>query len=930
MVPVRSSHLARLLALAALVAWVGPASAQAPRLTPTSAPVRVVDRPSRLPVEASAAAAPAPDWTLRLDPVVRALALGGSDFSGGGADARMAGDGVVDVFVQTTSHDAVRAAGVEVRATAGDVAVVRVRRDDLYALATNPAVRFVEASYVRERLNDSGRADTRADAVHAGTGLPTGYRGNGVVVGVLDSGIDVTHPDFFNGSGSRIRFLLEFLQGGGQTVYTKAQIDANPAAIPERDGNGGMGHGTHVTGSAAGAGTGNAAMRGIAPEADIVFVKGVRHPDSQGGFADADVVSGVDFIFQRAAELGRPAVVNLSLGGHLGSPHDGTSLYEQALSNLGGPGRIVVAAAGNDGFSFIHAGENVPGGNTENETVILPSNPDQVVGQLWYDAGAQNRFGIAAYFWDGVQLNYLTWVSVQAGQIHGNGGQPVPLVYNGTPLGSVYIDASATQDPRNGDGNVFFAIVGGNGIDIRNVVWSVVSLGPSASRNDAWLSGGEFLAGTGFLPPPINEVPGNRDMTIGTPSTALGLISVGSHVTNNDWVDLDGQFRQWQNPNPDGNPNSPPVVPTLGQRSYFSSRGPTRDGRTYPHLTAPGEYIFSPLSSHLTLGQGVQRYEIAQGGGYRGMQGTSMASPMVTGIVALMLDADPSLTPTEARQILQQTARTDGHTGGVPNNLFGAGKADALAAVQRTLELCGSSCTGGGTGTSVTEAEPNNSVAQAQLLAGASPITATGAAQHSDVGGLTVSYQGGVVDDFEDLYRITTTTTGLSLALGSFNRDLDLFLLNSAGTQIVASSNQAGETTPEAISQPSLPPGTYLVAVSFYDGTGETGQTAYGLVATGSFSVDAEDDPDASGLVLRTPAPNPSRGSAEVTFALPAPQTAHVAVFDVLGREVARLADGPFAAGTHTLAVDGLAAGVYVVRLRADAGVRAQTLVVAR
>ena len=101
-------------------------------------------------------------------------------------------------------------------------------------------------------------------------------------------------------------------------------------------------------------------------------------------------------------------------------------------------------------------------------------------------------------------------------------------------------------------------------------------------------------------------------------------------------------------------------------------------------------------------------------------------------------------------------------------------------------------------------------------------------------------------------------------------------------------------------------------------------------MATGSFTVDADDDPDASGLVLRTPAPNPTRGAAEVTFALPAPQNAHVAVFDVLGREVVRLADGPFAAGTHTLAVHGLSAGVYVVRLRADGGVRSQTLVVAR
>lgn len=118
-----------------------------------------------------------------------------------------------------------------------------------------------------------------------------------------------------------------------------------------------------------------------------------------------DVVAGADYVFQRAQGMGRPAVLNMSLGGHF-SAHDGTSLYEQALSGLTGPGRIIVAAAGNDGFNSVHAGENVPP-TVENETLVLPNRPDFAGALMWYDAGTMNQFAIAAYSVTGGQLNFL-------------------------------------------------------------------------------------------------------------------------------------------------------------------------------------------------------------------------------------------------------------------------------------------------------------------------------------------------------------------------------------------------------------------------------------------------------------------------------------------------------------------------------------------
>lgn len=936
MLSVRFTRAATLAVLALLLA--APASAQ--RLLPrgvSSHGITTGDRPAGvLTLEASAEAAAPPAWTSVLDPSARALALGSTP-PGDGVSLSRGADGrtYVDLFVQTSSVGqavAMRGVpGVEVRTVVGDIAVVRVPVAGLEALARTPGVTFVEASQIREAHNATGRADMRADVVQAGGGgLPRAFRGAGVVVGVVDSGIDVTHPDFFNAGGSRIRFLLEFLDGGGQREFTKAQIDANPAAIPERDGTGGGGHGSHVTGSAAGSGTVLAEERGIAPEADIVFVKGVRNADSNGGFADADYVAGVDFIFQRAAQLGRPAVVNLSLGGHFGSPHDGTSLSEQALSGLTGPGKIVVASAGNDGSKFLHAGRAFQSG--QNETIWF-ANPSSSNVTMWYTAGSLTQFGIAAYSVSNGALQFLGFVSVNAGQILGSASQSgvVPFMVGGTKIADVRIDAATTQDPRNGAGHVQFYLVGGNGIDLSQVVFSVATAGTAPGRLDMWVSSGQFYNQVyGFSN--VTEMPGNNEVSVGSPSTALGVLAVGSHVTNTRWTDIDGTPRTWMNPNPNGDPNAPMVVPPVGQQSYFSSHGPTRDGRVSPDISGPGENIISVFSSQVQVGGqgGVERARVVQGGRYRTIEGTSMSSPHVAGTVALMLQANPRLTAADVRQILQTTARTDGFTGAVPNNNFGGGKADALAAVLRTLQLCGSSCGGGGTtGTVLAEIEPNNSLAQAQPLGGAGPVRLNGQASNTDVGAFVVQFTDGGRDDIEDLFRITTTAPGLALALGGYSQDLDLYLIDAAG-QIVAASNTVNPT--ETIGQPALPAGTYTVGVSFYDAGTEAGQTPYALTATGTFAVADEDAADAAGLVLMPAWPNPVRASAQIAFEMPAASDARVAVFDMLGREVVRLADGPHAAGAHHVTLDAhaLSSGLYVVRLTTPAGVRTQTVAVAR
>ncbi|HAC15281.1 MAG TPA: hypothetical protein DCE78_04970, partial [Bacteroidetes bacterium] len=565
----------------------------------------------------------------------------------------------------------------------------------LQEISMNSSVRYVEAAMKRKLNNNLALEDTRVVNVHAGSGLSQQYRGNGVVVGVLDSGIDFSHPDFSHSPGNtRIQFLMDMKENGTDQIWTKAQIDANPGSVTQRDGNGGGGHGTHVAGTAAGGGKANTSYIGVAPNSDIVFVKGVREDDSDGGFSDVDVIYGVNWIFERAEELGKPAVVNLSLGGNWG-PLDGSSAYETALSDLTGPGRIIVAAAGNEGYDFIHAGANLAP-NKLYETLLDPVDAYSNWIQLWYDEGAVDwvRFGYYSITNDGdLEFEGVT-APVDAGEIAGASGNslnPVAVKIGNETIGYYYVDGSTTEDPGNGDGRFEMAILDDDtDVDLSEYVWSVIIQSSSTGgRADMWIDGGQFYGWEiGF--DNVTEMPGNTQQTVGAPSTAKKVLSVGSYVTRSRWTDVNGDSWTSQSPDPSGEGS---VEPTFGDRSYFSSQGPTRDGRVSPDIMAPGEKIISALSSHLTVYPndseeegGVQEYSIAQGGRYMLTQGTSMASPHLAGVVALMLQANRTLDYDQVFEILTETGRNDNRTGSLPNNLYGYGKVNALAAVQAAAD----------------------------------------------------------------------------------------------------------------------------------------------------------------------------------------------------------------------------------------------------
>ncbi|HNT34938.1 MAG TPA: S8 family serine peptidase, partial [bacterium] len=284
--------------------------------------------------------------------------------------------------------------GIRVNTLSGGWATALIPKEDLVGLLRRPEVLYIHASKPVLPCMDVSVPATRASELHA----PSSVKGQGVLVGIVDSGIDWTHEDFKKPDGtSRIRYIWDQEDTVGPnpsgfsygTEWTKAQIDVGNCR--ETDTNT---HGTHVAGTVAGdgsaTGNGQPANRfvGMAPEAEIVFVK---YSDDENS-----IVDGVSYIFQRAEALGKPVSVNISLATQRG-PHDGTYPQDAALNNLvgsGKPGKILCIAASNEGYSQypIHAGATLATPDRGNDlypyTAHRPwSNQQFFIAEVWYPAG---------------------------------------------------------------------------------------------------------------------------------------------------------------------------------------------------------------------------------------------------------------------------------------------------------------------------------------------------------------------------------------------------------------------------------------------------------------------------------------------------------------------------------------------------------------
>lgn len=582
------------------------------------------------------------------------------------------------------SRAALEAAGVRVNSQIGSVFTARVRRDEVGALRRLPGLRRARlARYLEPHLNVS-RVDTRVHLENAGVGTPPFYQGRagrGLIIGDIDTGIDFTSPDFMDSLGqTRILYIWDQTDGGGPapsgytygSEWTKSQIDTAPGTIRQTDD---YDHGTPVAGvllgSGAATGCAQPAYRyvGMAPLAEFIAVK--------TDFSDQGIIDGVNYVFQKAAALGKDAVVNLSLGGHFG-PHDGSDVFSSSISALTGPGKIVVASAGNDQEDQIH-GKVVTTSQTVGVdycAVRVPSYTknsgtfnDYFLVTGWYDTDASFTIrikGPLAADTLSVGMGSSRDRTTSSGTIFVS-NQHALFGYDGTAKGRQFevevYDSLANNAPRAGSWQI--QIVPNSPADI-------------GRRVDLWIYASQLGPAT------YANVTTNVDATtlVGGPADGDSVFAVAAHATKASWYScLQGGTCAYS------------VPPTVGAIASFSNRGPRRDGVLKPEISAPG---FGVAATHSSQAGGIGTCGDADDGVHSINAGTSFSSPHVAGAVALYLEAHPGATPSQVKQAFQARARADAYTGAVPNTTWGYGKLDVYAALDHVLPVVAVTAPAGG------------------------------------------------------------------------------------------------------------------------------------------------------------------------------------------------------------------------------------------
>ena len=635
--------------------------------------------------------------------------LSGSEFMKKARTTTAGADSSVGALVEITagySADDLAAAGAKVLTAVGSFATLTVPVDMVEEFAANPAVKHIQLDRELFTTNDRARNQVKVHQVHAGMGLSGNkYTGNGVIAGIYDVGIDVNHPAFMNAdkSGSRINrlYLTEDTQDGvAVTVYsgtgdtqTASGDPINDFSIFDTDTSTGT-HGTHTTATMAGGKGGSSTYYGMAPDADIAI--------GCGSSSMMAVATGITRVAQYGKEVGKPVVVNCSMGINSGT-HDGTDVFSKMIDQVVEETNAIVSfSAGNEGdykIGWHHAFDK-----TESLTTAFQELES---GGLFY--------GTTEFI--------------------GNSAEPfkVTIVMADIQTGKVVETLASSEQVQNGF--AYFATPGAvagtyNSSTTINKYWTSAYYGIGAEVNEAngcyyvLLKYGFGTPATALRDEKFRYVPAfivegsagqevwgycsgryeelsSRGIASWTDGTANGsisnlactksVISVGAYVGRNSYKTSDGVNMS----------NSKKV----GNIADFSSYGDLRDGRSLPTVCAPGSFVISAISypywissanydqytkKPLYTKESSAQYEVVDGriNAYCDMQGTSMACPVVTGTMALWKQANPDLTVDEAKAIIAETAvKVNPAVSGGNATQWGAGKLDAIAGIKKVLEM---------------------------------------------------------------------------------------------------------------------------------------------------------------------------------------------------------------------------------------------------
>ncbi len=492
--------------------------------------------------------------------------------------------------------------GIRVNAGEGPIRSAYLPIARLQELSGWPGVRSVAPSIrLYPRIDQAIRAVGQQGLER----LQSETSGN-VVIGIIDTGLDVSLSDF---RGRVVGYWDQTIHGPGVPGAGYGQAYDHPTHM--RRSEDAAGHGTHLASIAAGAGR----SPGINPKAKLVVVK--------TGFAEAEILDGIRFVGDVARAHDLPAVVNLSLGGHAG-PHDGTGQFSRSVGAMCGPGRLICAAAGNEGTTPIHVHCRL----RPSEDVVLPLMLQRARGEAGPEA---HLYGWAEIAGSGHVEVAVEGPPTDGASKHTGYHEPVrgELGLGDYPIAGGHVRIALPPKQERSQRFIVDIVPGGNSpalgpwrVHVRNV-----------SKNDAILHvwSGEHPDG-----PAAWFATGITDSaaTIGEPGDAANVITVGASTTRLAWHSRLGHEDR---------------LGVVGQIASFSSRGPLRNGKTTkPDLVAPGEWLVAARSSAAVVSEDLQ-----VGSSKVAFRGTSQATAFASGWFSLLLAESPELDPAQARRILE-------------------------------------------------------------------------------------------------------------------------------------------------------------------------------------------------------------------------------------------------------------------------------------
>ena len=556
---------------------------------------------------------------------------------------------------------------VDAGACLNGIASFRVDAYDLDVISELPMTVVELASRAVPDVNKA-RYGTRVDSVHAGLDLPQPFHGDGVLIGVLDWGFDYTHPMFYDTAmtTSRIRAVWDqYRQAGpgpsGFGYGTEADLPEDIEAMGSDTANvySYSTHGTHVAGIAAGGGAG-VGLTGMAPAAEMLFA--TLMVDEAAALDAFEWMAGV------AEADGKRLVINNSWGLPQWGTPDGTALSNQFIDALSNEGVVFVSSNGNNGDSNFHIDHTFAGvGDTIRSRVQfypLSSNPN-AWGQnltLWGEPGES--------FSAGFMLTQGVSSVVGTSPMYNTANGPLVLdtihVVNDDTL--IYDIAMEAAHPNNGRPFLQMRIHKGSS-NLAVVLQATAESGRVHAWNHTHLSNDVGNWGQNFQAAQSTWLAGNPYYGIQQPACGHSVIAVGAYSS------------EYQNSQ---------GTEVGGSLANFSTYGPTLDERLKPNVSAPGVNVESSLSSFRDGSYSVTSQAEWAGTTYDfgKLSGTSMSSPATAGVVALMLEANPTLSAEAVKIILEWTAREDNDTGSLPAEgdlVWGHGKVTASQAVMAAL-----------------------------------------------------------------------------------------------------------------------------------------------------------------------------------------------------------------------------------------------------